>query len=105
MQKLLKRKTNNIKRYKSHRLFSVMNLVLLEQVRMYSFYTAVNFGLPCAQTELNHKDCHSLSGVELLRLIYVQGKAISTPLKLGLFLDDSNNISPYSFSVHYCVLQ
>jgi len=89
----------------SHRWFLVMNFVLLEQVRMYSLYTAVKFWLPCAQTEVNHKNCHSVSGVKLLRLlISVQGKAISTPLKLGLFLDGTSNISLCSFSVHYCIL-
>ena len=69
MQKLFNRKTNDInERYKSHRLFLVTNFVLLEQVRIYSLYTAVNFWLPCAQTELNHKDCHSVSVVKLPRL-------------------------------------
>lgn len=62
-----------------------MNFLLLEQVRIYSLYAAVNFWLPCAQTELNHKDCHSASGEASPTVIYVQGKAISTPLKLGLF--------------------
>lgn len=77
----------------------MLNFVLLEQVRMYSLHTAVHSGLSCARTELTCKGGPSVSGVKLLGLlIYVQGKAISAPLKPGLFWGDSNSISPYSSS-------
>lgn len=71
MHKLFKRKANDI----NEKLVLVMNFVLLEEVGMYVLYTAVNFWLPFAQTELKHKDYHCVSGVKLLRLRYTcEGK-------------------------------